>query len=82
MRRILQAIETHYLPPSNRPTYARIAVRAQAGRMTVPWDDALSDDENHCRAAQAFADKWGWEGELIGGGLANGGRVFVLRVAP
>lgn len=54
-----QAIETTYRGPTDHRD-ARIIVRAQAGRMIVPWDHALEPAENHARAAVLFARKWGW----------------------
>lgn len=75
---VRQAIVTKYVGPTNFRG-SRIVVSAQAGRMIVPWDHSLDVDENHARAAQAFADKWGWEGKLIGGALPNGrGNCFVF----
>ena len=72
-----QAIETRYAGPTNHRG-ARIVVRAQAGRLTVSWDHALNSDENHTRAAEAFARKWGWSGKWVGGGNASGtGNVYV-----
>ena len=72
-----QAIETRFAGPTNARG-ARVLVRAQAGRMTVSWDHALGVDENHCAAAKAFAERWGWSGRWVGGGRADGtGNVFV-----
>jgi len=65
-----QAIETRFAGPTNHRG-ARIIVRAQAGRMTVPWDHALNSDENHRVAAEMFAQKWGW-GRVKGGANARG----------
>lgn len=75
---IRQAITTKYVGPTNL-SGSRIIVSAQAGRMIVPWDHALDTDENHTRAAQAFADKWEWKGKLVGGALPNGrGNCYVF----
>ena len=73
-----QAIHTRYVGPTNHQG-SRVIVTAQAGRMTVPWDDGLGPDENHAKAAAAFADKWGWAGKWYGGASAKGdGYVFVI----
>lgn len=61
-----QAIETKFLGPTNSRG-ARIRVKAQAGRMTVPWDHAFDPQENHYAAALAFAGKRGWYGRISGG---------------
>lgn len=73
----MQAIETKYLGPTNTRG-SRIIVCAQVGRISVPWDYALSVDENHDAAARAFAAKWGWFGTWIRGARADGkGNVYV-----
>ena len=66
-----QAITTKYIPPTNY-LGARVRAKAQAGAITVPWDDELEVDENHRRAAIEFARKWEWHGRLVGGALPNG----------
>lgn len=76
---IRQAIETRYLPATNtRP--ARIGARAQAGRIAIPWDHGLNQEDNHRRAAEQFAERMGWTGRLVGGGLP--GASFVWVFAP
>lgn len=73
----MQAIETEFKGPTNHHG-ARIVARAQAGRITVPWDYALSVEENHDAAARAFAAKWGWYGTWIRGARADDkGNVYV-----
>ena len=72
-----QSISTKYLGPTNFRG-ARIKASAEAGAMTVSWDHSLDVDENHAKAAKAFADKWGWGGEWIGGASPDRrGYVFV-----
>ena len=41
-------------------------------RLTVPYSYELSGEDVHRAAAQALADRLGWEGELVAGGLADG----------
>lgn len=73
-----QAIVTKYLGPSDARG-SRISVRAQAGRMIVPWDYELDVEGNHDQAARAFAKKLGWKGKLVGGALPNGeGNCYVF----
>jgi hypothetical protein len=73
-----QAIETKYIGPSN-VRGARIKASAQAGSVYVPYDHSLNTDDNHAKAAQALADKWGWEGDMVQGGSPSGkGDVFVF----
>lgn len=72
-----QAIETRYFGPTNFRG-SRVKATAQAGSVTLSWDDALSVDENHVAAARALASKYGWSGRYAGGALVNGrGYVFV-----
>jgi hypothetical protein len=66
-----QAIETRYAGPTNSRG-SRIIVTAQAGRLIVPWDDALDVNENHAVAAQMFIDRMGWGGNWVGGGTEDG----------
>lgn len=64
----MQAIVTKYHGPTNTRG-ARISAKAQAGRLSVPYDSALSTDGNHVRAASIFAARFGWSGKIVGGGL-------------
>jgi hypothetical protein len=66
-----QCITTKYLGPTNSRG-ARVKAKAQAGSVTVSWDDALDANENHDAAALALATKYGWRGTLVGGGLPDG----------
>ena len=81
----LQVVETTFKGPTNS-NGSRILVKAQCGRMTVSWDHALSSDENHAAAAEAFIRARGWDergwdergGVWIMGHKADGtGCVFV-----
>lgn len=75
-----QAIETKYLGPTNHRG-SRIKATAQAGSVTVSYDDALGIDENHEKACRALMAKYGWSGGVVGGGSASGrGNVYVLYV--
>jgi hypothetical protein len=74
---MFQAITTKFLGPTNHRG-ARIKARAHVGSVTVGWDYSLSSCENHTAAALALAEKWGWEGEWLGGTTyTNEGYTFV-----
>lgn len=66
-----QAIETKYHGPTNTRG-SRISARAGAGRIFVPYDHALDIYENHAAAARAFADRFQWGSEWVGGATADG----------
>lgn len=73
-----QAISTKCHGPTNTRG-SRISAKAQAGRVSVPYDHALSVQGNHEAAARALAEKFGWVGKLVGGGNPEGtGEVFVF----
>jgi hypothetical protein len=65
-----QAIVTKYHGPSNKID-TRISATAQAGRIYRYWDHHLSIEDNHKAAAHAFAAKYGWHGEWVGGYLPS-----------
>lgn len=77
---VRQAIETRFIGPTNYRG-SRVKAKAQAGSVTIEWDHAIGVDENHMRAAQALADRYGWSdrgGMWIGGGRADSrGNVYV-----
>jgi len=73
MLHIRQAITTKYHGPTNTRG-SRISATAQAGRITIAYDHALDDTQNHAAAACALAKKFGWNGEWKGGGT---GRICV-----
>jgi hypothetical protein len=77
----LQAITTKYLGPTNSRG-ARIKATGSFGRVTVPYDHALSAFENHRAAANAFMTKFGWTGDAFRnyaiGALPNGGYVLAF----
>lgn len=65
-----QAITTRYLPPTNRMG-ARIKATAAAGSIILPFDPALSTEDNHAETAEALANKWGWGGNWFIGGMPD-----------
>lgn len=74
----MQAITTKYIGPSN-VRGSRVKATAQAGSITLEWDNALNRDQNHMAAAKALATKLDWDyGEFIAGTLPSGDGVWVL----
>jgi hypothetical protein len=75
-----QAITTKYIGPTNFRS-ARVKAKCQAGSITMSWDDALDDDDNHLKAAQTLCKKLDWHEHgryLIAGGLPSGkGNAYV-----
>jgi hypothetical protein len=66
------AIQTKYLGATNFKGARVKAWREHGPSLTLSWDHALNVEENHKVAAQAFAEKMGWEGRWVGGGLEHG----------
>lgn len=73
-----QAIATKYHGPTDR-LGSRVSAKADAGRVVLAWDYALSTEGNHRAAAEALARKLDWQGAWIGGGLPDQGYCFVLQ---
>lgn len=75
-----QAIITKFLGPTAHRG-ARVKVYAQAGSEVFQWNDSLNVEENHRRAAEYFAKRWGWldTRTMVGGAMPDGnGYCFVL----
>lgn len=75
-----QAIITKYLGATNYRG-SRVKATAQAGSVTLSWDDAFDVDTNHLRAARTLAMRLKWldHQNLEGGALPdNTGYAFVL----
>ena len=73
-----QAIQTKFHGPTNtRP--ARVSARADAGAITLSWDYALGDRDNHKAAAVALARRYGWPEDMVGGSLLGSGYAFVCN---
>lgn len=74
---MFQAIETHFVGPTNYRG-SRVIAKADAGKLVWGWDYRLNPDENHTAAARMLAEKLGWDGVWIGGGRADRkGNVYV-----
>ena len=78
---LLQAIQTHYLGPTNK-LGSRIRAYCRTGTITVPFNHSLREAENHLSAAQKLINKIGWADlndlQLVGGVLPNGDCTFVM----
>ena len=76
-----QAIVTRYHGPTNYRG-ARVSAKADAGNVSLSWDDTLDVDGNHEKVAKALANRFGWLDhgwQLVAGGLPdNKGNVYVL----
>jgi hypothetical protein len=72
----MQAIQTYFVSPTNFRG-SRIVAKAAAGKVTLQWDHAMNPEGNHRAAAKALADKFGWSGDWVCGGCADGSSVFV-----
>jgi hypothetical protein len=62
----MQTIKTNFLPITNTKG-ARVKATAEAGSITIDWDDSLLPEENHSEAAIALCHKFKWTGELVSG---------------
>lgn len=74
-----QAIMTKYVAPTNTKG-ARIKAEASAGSLFTNYNEDLSIEENHRKAAYLLAKKFGWEryNSFIGGWMPKEqGCVFV-----
>ncbi len=72
-----QAIITKYHGATNARG-SRVSATAAAGKIYTSWDDALSSEQNHDRAARAYAVRYSWHGRWHGGGMPDGsGNVYV-----
>lgn len=76
-----QAISTKYLGPTDK-RWSRIRATAQAGSITIDYDQGLSSENNHAAAAKALAMKFGWDGTWFAGGLVNGNCFVRVPTAP
>ena len=66
----VQAIVTKYLGPTDMRG-SRIKATAAAGSVTVSYDDSLNSERAHAKGAQALAEKFGWHGHWVQGGMPD-----------
>ena len=74
----MQTIITKFLSPTNHRG-ERIKAKMSYGRdtVTIGYDYALNNEQNHLAAAKALAEKAGWSGHFAGGSCGSDGWVFV-----
>ena len=73
-----QAIQTLYLGPTNSRG-SRVMAKAQAGKVTIAYDDSLDNDAAHAAAAEALIRKHEWYGRWNAGGAPDGrGNVYTM----
>ena len=82
----MQAILTKYLPPSNSGARgSRIKATCDAGSITIPWDYAVNEVENHGLACVALLTKLGWgmdtHGYFFPGCLPSGDYAWVSNLS-
>lgn len=73
----MKAIETRYLGPTNCRGSRIVAFDEDGNRVTLSYDDALSGEDMHRKAANTLCQKMGWTGDLAAGGTKRG-YVFVF----
>jgi hypothetical protein len=79
----MQAIVTKFICPTNHRG-SRVKATASCGSLTLSWDHALNQDENHAAVAKAFCESKEWTGQMVGGCLPDGSWawVFVSEYSP
>ena len=69
----MQTIITKYLGPTNhRGSRYKATHTGNYTSVTLSADYSLNAEDNHAAAAQALAEKLGWEGEYTGGHTQEG----------
>jgi hypothetical protein len=67
-----QAIETHYVGPTNYRESRIIATTPSGHKLTYYWQHGLNVDANHHAAAKALCDKLNWNAIKAGGATRRG----------
>ena len=79
----MKAIKTKYLGPGNvRGSRVKATTGEKGQTIILSWSGRDDSARNHANAARALANKFGWTGELIGGGFPDGSMVWVFAQAP
>lgn len=74
----MKAILTRYLPATNTKP-SRIRATAEGGKpLTVGYYAAPDNTDPFAFAARQLADRMGWTGPLLGGGLPDGSTCWVF----
>lgn len=69
-------IVTMFLGPTSR-LGSRVKIRCGSESMTVPWDHASGEDDNHAAACEALCARLGRSGSFVAGRQNDGSFVFV-----
>jgi hypothetical protein len=79
----MKAIRTRYIGPSNTKPSRIVAETGEHGqRIMTSYSSDLDANKAHAQIARALADKFGWKGELVGGGFPDGTMVWVFADSP
>lgn len=76
---IFQAIETHYVGPTNHRGSRIIATSEGGHKLTYHWEYSLGIEANHYAAAQAFCNQLEW-GTIKAGGSTKRGYAWIMSV--
>lgn len=75
-----KGIRVKYVAPTNKRDARLIATAEPNHRISLSYHNLDgNDDQKYEAAARALANKLGWKGELLGGGLKDGSIVFVFN---
>lgn len=77
----MKAIRTKYHGATNSKGSRFSAEAEGVARIYISYDYALNSTENHARACRTLADKYQWNGTLIGGDLPDGSMAWVFESA-
>lgn len=82
----MKAIITKYIGPTDSRG-SRFKATAEGGlgtplSITVPYNYALNEEQNHAAAAHALAEKHNWHGKWVGGGHPDGKHNVWVMVSP
>jgi len=79
----MQAITTRYIGPSATKG-SRIKATCDAGSLTVDFHsvECTDDADRYVKVARMLADKLGWTGAFVSGGVNTGDYVHVFTDAP
>lgn len=71
-------IQTKYIGPANTRGSRIRAGDGDGNSVTISYDDALSSEKNHGRAAADLLAKMGWTGTYVGGHLLKAGKMGTM----
>tara|TARA_R100000808_G_scaffold260_3_gene1576 strand:- start:6939 stop:7196 length:258 start_codon:yes stop_codon:yes gene_type:complete len=74
----MQSIITSFLGPTDHRGSRIIAKTSGGFKKTYPYDHRLSGEKNHASASLSLLKVLDWEGELIGGIIADSKMAWVF----